>query len=669
MTDVGERAPDDNERRDRKRRDGEPRDEEPRDEERRDDGSRDGDRHDAAENARTENDLPDADWRERWRSTIDLDPDDIATLAPEALTPGAPTAADPAQGAPNPDARSPATSPPATSPPATLAPPTSGRAHPSAPLTGYPGAFVGTVPDTAHDADHDALFGGGPQGRERRSSAHGALIMMGGTLASRVTGLVRNSLLNALFSKEISDAFITAFKVPNLFRELLAEGALTNSFIPVYATLEPAEQKRLSGALLGILTLVNGLLMLLAYVTAPLLARLLIADPANVDVTLTAHLVRIVFPFLPAISFSALAMGILQAEERFVAPAWAPVALNVVTVALMALFPGQAILLTLAHVLGGVAQLVVQIPALVRHKLLPRLAGLWHPAMGSVMLLMLPFAFTTGGRQVLNVVASNVVTDIAAGAQTAFYNADLFLSLALGLFSISPALAYYSRLADNAVREPHAFNDTLEQGMRFITFLSVPAGLALTVMATPAVEVIFNWKSLYGPGLDAARLTLSMAATAPLGLAVFPLGMFNLLVRVFYVRQRVVTPVVVVLVFLTLQGALYLLLVGPYGIAGLSWGTVIASWIQLGVLTALVYGRERFALGAYLRYLARVWLAGLVAAVVTVLALGGATGQASWTGALERVALGSVVLVVVYVALGALLGLPEIRRLRRFLRR
>lgn len=532
---------------------------------------------------------------------------------------------------------------------------------------GVPGSAPSSVPDTAHDPDHDALLGGGAP--RRRSSAAGAFVMMGGTLASRVSGLVRNSLLNALFSKEISDAFITAFKVPNLFRELLAEGALTNSFIPIYAGLEPAEQRRLSGALLGMLTLVNGLLMLLAYVTAPLLARLLIADPANVDVALTAQLVRIVFPFLPAISFSALAMGILQAEERFLAPAWAPVALNVVTIALMAIFPGQAVMLTLAHVLGGVAQLVVQIPTLVRLKLLPRLAGLWHPAMGGVVLLMLPFAFTTGGRQVLNVVASNVVTGIAAGAQTAFYNADLFLSLALGLFSISPALAFYSRLADNAVRDPHEFNDTLEQGLRFITFLTVPAGLALAVMARPAVEVIFNWKSLYGPGLDSARLTLSMAATAPLGLSVFPLGMFNLLVRVYYVRQKVVTPVVVVLVFLVLQGALYVLLAGPYGIAGLSWGTVIASWIQLGVLVALVYRLERFALGAYLRYLARVWLAGLLAAGAAVLVLRGVPLPGGWTGALAQVGAGTVVLAVGYALLGALLGLPEIRQLLRYLRR
>src|SRR5690606_2563671 len=171
-----------------------------------------------------------------------------------------------------------------------------------------------------------------------------------------------------------------------------------------------------------------------------------------------------------------LAMGVLNAEERFLAPAWAPVALNVVTVALMALFPGQAVMLALAHVLGGVAQLVVQVPALARLGLLPRLGVLRHPALGGVALLMVPFAFTAGGRQVLNVVASNVITGIDAGAQGAYYLADLFLSLLLGLFSISPALAYYSRLSQHAATRDEAFAPTLVEGLRFITFLPVPAG-------------------------------------------------------------------------------------------------------------------------------------------------------------------------------------------------
>src|SRR5690554_6819349 len=136
-----------------------------------------------------------------------------------------------------------------------------------------------------------------PVSSPARSTRRGALTLMIGTLASRVTGLVRNSLLAQFFPTAVLDAFVTAFKVPNLFRELLAEGALTNSFIPVYKRLSPDDARRLSGALLALLTLANGLLMVGAYLAAPLLARLLISDPANVDVELTTRLIRIVFPF------------------------------------------------------------------------------------------------------------------------------------------------------------------------------------------------------------------------------------------------------------------------------------------------------------------------------------------------------------------------------------
>src|SRR5690606_22657682 len=412
-----------------------------------------------------------------------------------------------------------------------------------------------------------------PGSRQRASSRRGAFTLMGGTLASRVTGLVRNSLLAQFFPTYVIDAFVTAFKVPNLFRELLAEGALSNSFVPVYKRLAGDEARRMAGALLAMLVVVNGLLMALAFLAAPAIARLLISDAGHVDLELTTRLIRIVFPFLPAISFSALAMGILNAEERFLAPAWAPVALNVVTVTLMALFPGQALMLAVAHVLGGVAQLLVQLPALLRTGLLPRLRSLWHPALGSVALLMVPFAFTASGRQVLNVVASNVITGIDAGAQGAFYLADLFLGLALGLFSISPALAYYSRLSDHAVNDEAAFAPTLAEGVRFITMLTVPAGLALALLAEPAVDVVYNWRSIFGQPMDPVLRDYTIAASAPLGLAVFPLGVFNLLIRTFYIRGRVRTPVLLVLATLTLQGTLYVLLAPRFGVAGVAAAT------------------------------------------------------------------------------------------------
>lgn len=510
-----------------------------------------------------------------------------------------------------------------------------------------------------------SVSGSEPAPRSVPSSRRGALTLMGGTLASRVTGLVRNSLLAQFFPTAVLDAFVTAFKVPNLFRELLAEGALTNSFVPVYKRQSPDEARRLAGALLSLLLVVNGLLLVLAYVSAPLVARLLIADAGNVDVELTTRLIRVVFPFLPAISLSALAMGILNAEERFLAPAWAPVALNVVTVTLMALFPGQAVMLALAHVLGGVAQLVVQLPALVRLRLLPRLGTWRHPELGSVALLMVPFAFTAGGRQVLNVVASNVITGIDAGAQGAYYLADLFLSLALGLFSISPALAFYSRLSAQAVDDKESFAGTLHDGLRFITFLTVPAGLALWLLAAPAVDVVYNWRSLLGVAMDPALRQFTVAATAPLGLAVFPLGVFNLLIRTFYIRGNVRTPVLVVLGALVLQATLYVVLAPRLGIAGVSWAVAAGAALQFSVAALLVERAERFGLRPFIGYALRVWIAAAAAvgAAAGLLALVPAGG--GWYAQLLRLALGGVVVVTVYALACSVLRLPEMATLRR----
>lgn len=516
-------------------------------------------------------------------------------------------------------------------------------------------------------APHDGMMA---RVSARQSTRRGAMTLMIGTLASRVTGLLKNSLLAQYFPTSVIDAFVTAFNVPNLFRELLAEGALTNSFVPVYKSLEPKDARRMAGALLGLLLIVNGLLLLLAFLAAPFVARLLISNVGNVDVELTTRLVRVVFPFLTTVSLSALAMGILNAEERFLAPAWAPVALNVVTVVLMAAFPGHAVMLALAHVLGGAAQFAVQLPALARADVMPRLGALWHPALASVLLLMVPFTFTAGGRQVLKVVASNVITAIDAGAQGAFYLADLFLSLALGLFSISPALAYYSRLSDHAVREPEAFAPTLADGLRLITFLTVPAGAALALLSAPAVDVVYNWRSLAGAAMDPRLREFTIAATMPLGFAVFPIGVFNLLIRTFYVRRHVRTPVLLVLAFLTLQGTLYWLLSQAWGIAGVAWATAITAWVQLVVTAALVGRRERFGLAAWAGETLRVGAATLAGAVAAALVLAAVPLPDGWWGQVARLALGGCVLLAVFVAAGAALRLPELELFgRRFRRR
>ena len=153
------------------------------------------------------------------------------------------------------------------------------------------------------------------------------------------------------------------------------------------------------------------------------------------------------------------------------------------------------------------------------------------------------------------------------GSVTAFEGANLFMSLALGLFSISPALAYYSRLSADAVGAPESFPKTLLTGVKLISFLTVPAGVALLLLAAPAVQSVLNWMSAVRPtgGMEPAVVRLSVLALAPLGLAVFPVGVSNLLIRTFYVRRRIRTPVIISFVFILLNALLYFVLAPPPG--------------------------------------------------------------------------------------------------------
>ena len=505
-----------------------------------------------------------------------------------------------------------------------------------------------------------------PYGPNQPSGASGAFTLMGGTLVSRLTGLLRNSLLNQLFPQTVTDAFTVAFKVPNLFRELLAEGALTNSFVPIYRGQSQPDARRLAGALAGMLFLVNGILLLITTLAAPWVVRLLLGSEGSVDFELAVQLTRVVFPFLAAISFSALAMGVLQANERFIGPAWAPVALNVVTVVLMLIFPSQAVPLALAFVFGAIAQFLIQIPFLVRYKLLPKLGHFWHPELAVVLILMVPFAFTTGARQVLNVISTRILNSLEAGSQTAFFNADLFLSLALGLFSISPALAYYSRLSANASEEPAAFSKTLLEGLRLIAFFTAPAGLLLLIVPDAAVNSVLNWITAFQPGTgtNPRTLELSADALAPLGLAVFPLGVSNLLMRTFYIRREVRWPIAVTAIFIISSGVLYTLLVPPLGIVGMSWGLVIAAWLQLILLLGLVTRRERFRWAAFCRYaIAVLGIAGF-ACGVTYLILQMVPIATNWVGFFTRAILATGVLAAVYLFISSFLGFSEIQRLR-----
>ncbi len=500
----------------------------------------------------------------------------------------------------------------------------------------------------------------------RRSSARGALTVMGGTLASRATGLLREVLVIALFPVWASDAFRLAWTVPNLFRELLAEGALTNAFIPIYQRLRGPDRRHFAGAMLSVLALANAALLALALVAAPWIVDLLLARDSNVERELAVQMVRITFPVLFAISLSALAMGVLHAEERFFAPAWAPVVLNLVAIAAMLAFPGEAHWLALGVVLGGVGQALVQWPAMWRAGVLPAAGRVWHAAVPLALGLMAPFAFTTGARQILNVVAQRIVSNEAlfpAGAVTAYALSTMLFSLVLGLFAISPAMAYYARLGNLAAEGAADFAATLEAGTRFILLLTLPAGAATYVFAEPAVRTVFGLlRPAAGQGV---AIELAVLALAPLGIALPAAGLVNFLLRPFFVRQQVVAPVASSAGFTLFTALLFVALAPRLGIAGVSWGTAVAMTLQALVLLLWLRRAEGLDVRAIGLQVVRVSAAAVVAVVLArylSLRLVEALELSSWFASATLVAAGGAITIVAFAALAYLLRVPELRR-------
>jgi putative peptidoglycan lipid II flippase len=483
---------------------------------------------------------------------------------------------------------------------------------------------------------------------------------MGGTLLSRLTGWLGLLVVNNAFAQGIQSAYGIAYRVPNLFRELLAEGALVNSFIPVHRRLDGAGGRALAGSLLTMLVAANLVVVGLGIAFAEVLTGLMIDPGSAVDRELATLIVRVSFPFLSAISFAALAMGLLQSEGRFFAPAFAPVALNAVQIVLMLLWPKTGLYLGLSLTAGGLAQLLFQLPALRRAGLLP--VPVWppHPATRQVLALMTPSIVTTGARQLIVIVAARILSRFPDPAPLSFYNSQVVFTLALGLFAVSPVQAYYPRMSRAAAAGDSAgLTRTVSEGLRLISFFLAPAGALILTLSTPLLGGLFAWTA----GFTAFNFAFSVDLTWPLGWGLMTWGMIALLNRVFYVLGRIREAVAINASSFLVNVALYEWFSREFGLAGLGHATSVTGVLTVAALAAMLHADLRLDYRGLADHLARVVsaaaLCGLVAwAVYTALPL----GDRGASGLLSCLAAGGAGLVV-YLAATAALRVPETRAL------
>jgi putative peptidoglycan lipid II flippase len=448
------------------------------------------------------------------------------------------------------------------------------------------------------------------------------------TMASRVLGLIRDLLFAALIgANRYSDAFVVAFRIPNLLRDLFAEGALSAAFVPTFAEYEHKHGRhvayQLAGTLIAVVLVVVGGITL----TGILFARPLVAglapgfDPAQAD--LTAHLARVMMPYLLLVSLSAVAMGMLNAQGSFTAPALAPALFNTGSIAagvalwLYKLEPRAAVVAwSLGALLGGVLQLSAQLPSLWRagFRLTLRLsrAALSEPGLRRIGGLMAAAVLGLSATQV-NIIVNTYFASNVDRATTYLQLGFRLMQLPLGVFGVAVATVAGAGVAQRAAaNDMDGVRRTLGSAMRLVAFFNIPSAIGLIVLADPIVALIFQH----------GRFTAGDTRGTAAALVYYSVGLYGysavkVFAPAFYAVGAARIPVVGSVLGMLANVILNVTLFPVLSYKGVALGTSLAATLNFMVLAYA--WRTRFGgladAGLY-RQLAQVLAAAAVTAIV-----------------------------------------------------
>lgn len=459
------------------------------------------------------------------------------------------------------------------------------------------------------------------------------------TIASRILGFVRDIVFARFFGASgETDAFFLAFKIPNFMRRLFAEGSFSLAFVPVFAEVRAGGDKRamrdlvdhVTGTLAGILLALTAL----GVIAAP--ALLAIFAPGwliegRPEFELSAGMLRITFPYILFISLTALAGGILNSFDRFLLPALTPVLLNLslifAAVWLSSEFEVPVRALAVGVFVAGVAQLAIQVPALMRIGLLPRPRWGWrHSGVRRILRLMIPTLIGSSVAQINLLFDSVLATFLVSGSVTWLYYSDRLLEFPLGVFGVAISTVILPNLSRKfAAQSPEAFSATLDWALRLALIVTLPAAAGLALLAEPILLTLFQYDAFTLSDVDMSALSLSAYA---LGLPAFIA--VKVLAPGYYARQDTRSPVRIAIIAMVSNMAMNLIFVGVLlllAFRGPHMGLAMASSIAAYLNAGLLYRGLRSA-GVY--HPPDGWLRVLVA--VAVASIGMLAGLAWYTG-------------------------------------
>lgn len=433
------------------------------------------------------------------------------------------------------------------------------------------------------------------------------------TFVSRISGFIRDVLMaNLIGASWLSDAFFVAFKLPNFFRRLFAEGAFNVAFIPSFSGLLATEGReaaiRFAGEVMSVLLLVllalNAIFILFMPWITPLFAPGFADTPAKFD--LTVLLSQITFPYILFISLVSLLGGVLNSFGKFAAPAASPILLNLCMIAGMLyttefhqgdLALASAKGLSWAVLVAGYVQLAWLVAICLRHDMLPGLfLPKFTPKVKTMLLLMAPAALGSGVQQ-LNLLVDIIIASHIPDAVSYLYYADRITELPIGMIGVAVATVLLPMLSRQIKSGDAAGAATsMNRALEIVLLFGLPATAGCMIVAEPIIRVLYlhgNFTAIDMAATTSALIAFGAGLPAFLAVKVFAPG--------FYANHDTKTPFKIAMACVAVNLVLNLALIHPFKHVGMAMATSAASWINLGLMAYILHKRGVFVPDALLK--------------------------------------------------------------------
>lgn len=427
-----------------------------------------------------------------------------------------------------------------------------------------------------------------------------------GTMFSRIAGYIRDMLVGWLFGAGMAaDAFYAALRIPNLFRRLLGEGALSASFVPVFseyqATKEKKETEKLFNTVFTTLLFVLLVVCIFGVIFAPQITRVIAygfeKNPEKLSLTIT--LTRLMFPFLLFICLAAFLLAVLNSLKLFFIPAVAPSFLSIseiafiVGIAPLLMKENQIKGLAVAVVVGGLLQFLIQIPAIKRSGFtFKHIINFSHPGLKQIFFLMIPAMWGISIDQVNAFVDTVCASFLTEGSVTALYYSNRLMQLPLALFGIAVASVSLPLMSTSVSKKDNReMKDMLAFSIKISSLAILPAAAGLMVLGKPMITLLFQHGKF---DTTATALTNSALIFYSMGLPAF--SFTKIFAGGFYSMKETKTPVKIATMCMLLNVVLNIILMKPMGVGGLALATAVSSWTNAILLFAAL-GKKIGGLG------------------------------------------------------------------------